>query len=94
MEEKHRETPKSRRASEEGQVGLGRASAEFQVDDKTRMTGIQCRGKAAFPIGDEFLIARARVGPNTRRQSISRCRNQIDITSLNLSSSVGGSFDH
>jgi len=87
---------RSRQASEKEQVGLGCASAEFQVDDKARMTCTQCRGKDAFPIGDEFLIARARIGPNTmsRRQSISCCRNQISVTLLNLSDSVGGCSDH
>lgn len=60
MEEKHRETPKSQnaRASERAKdVGLGRTSAEFQVDDKARMTGVQCHGEAALPTGDELLIA-------------------------------------
>lgn len=60
------------RTKKQASEGQSHASTEFQVDDKIRMTGIQCRRKTAFPIEDEFLIARARVGPNTlsRRQSI------------------------
>jgi len=64
-----REIPKSNEEVDErakrDKIGLGRAFAKFQVDDKTRMMGIQYRGKAAFPIEDEFLITRARVDPNT-----------------------------
>lgn len=47
------------RAKERGRKSkrLGPTSIEFQVDDKARMTGVQCRGEVAPPTGDEFLIA-------------------------------------
>lgn len=43
MEEKHRDIYVERRSRRANEKGLGRASTEFQVDDKTRMTSIQCQ---------------------------------------------------